>query len=207
MKGHWGWVQGVGQKVARLTSHPLSLFCPQGFTCKSRVNREYISGRGGQAAFPHAPWSPGSPCPPSHSTGLPLPASQERDPPDVPVQHLVHKGKAPSSRPAVPCQIEIPCSDLTGGRYLSFQSGHASDTRKPPFPLINFCIFVQRKSDTRLTTASLSFMAAAASVWPRGGAWGGAPAANVPRECSWPHRAPPSLFPCGLLRPFRTFPL
>ena len=37
--------------MAKLTSHPLSLFCPQGFTCKSRINREYISGRGGLAAL------------------------------------------------------------------------------------------------------------------------------------------------------------
>lgn len=35
---------GGGLEVAEPTPHSFSLFCPQGFTCKSRVNREYISG-------------------------------------------------------------------------------------------------------------------------------------------------------------------
>lgn len=130
--GHWSWVQGVGQKVARLTSHPLSLFCPQGFTCKSRVNREYLSDRGGQAAFP-----------PSRtlvtrvtlsSLPLHLPASPERDPPDVPVQHLVHKGKAPSSPSAAPCQTEARVLiSLEGATCLSKVATPAI-LRNPHFP-------------------------------------------------------------------------
>ena len=42
-----------------LTPHSLSMFCLQGFACKSRVNREYISGPPGPR-HPLLPW-PGSP--------------------------------------------------------------------------------------------------------------------------------------------------
>lgn len=39
---HPGWVYELGQEVAELTSHRHLLFGPQGFACRSRVNREYI---------------------------------------------------------------------------------------------------------------------------------------------------------------------
>lgn len=39
---HPGWVQELGQEVAELTSHHLSLFGLQGFTCRNHMNREYI---------------------------------------------------------------------------------------------------------------------------------------------------------------------
>ena len=152
-----GWVQGAGQQVAGLTCHPLS-FCPQGFACKNRVNREYISGRGGLAAFPALihPGHQGPLSPPRGQsreafllcTGLPcLPPRTER-PPDVPAHHLAHMGKAPSSQQRCACRHKSPLP--TSLDEATFQRGHAScrpsrSIWKPPFPLVNFSSFVQCK--------------------------------------------------------------
>lgn len=56
--------------MAELTSHPISLFCPQGFTCRSRMTREYqAKGTAALCSSVHPdlpgylvlPW--GQPCP------------------------------------------------------------------------------------------------------------------------------------------------
>lgn len=76
---HPGWVQEVGREAAELTSHHLSLFCLQGFACKSHVNREYISWWGVCCLPSRPPLSyrghlvvPGGPLCPSAGGSLPV---------------------------------------------------------------------------------------------------------------------------------------
>ena len=102
------------------------MFCPQGFACKSRVNREYISG-GGRAALPVPADTPSRLTGQSALPSLPPPGAGGHSPPPHPTAGLLDMGVAVSYAIGICCFAKWPRQSPPHQQYMetSTFSSHA----------------------------------------------------------------------------------